>query len=121
MLPACACRDMHNDMMAVVRKGGGANPPTAYGHESQCACPAVVSQARPTSALSLAEVGLACETSPPAGDMHAEMRTLYKVRVVFSELICANKARIGPPSANQGVSTDSQTKRTGAHFVKPYV
>ena len=26
---------------------------------------------------------------------------------MFSKPICANKARIGPPSANQGISTDS--------------
>ena len=31
----------------------------------------------------------------------------YKVRVVFSNRICANKARIGSPSANQGISKDS--------------
>ena len=35
----------------------------------------------------------------------------YKVRAVFSEPICTNKARIGPPSANQGISTDSHNSQ----------
>ena len=36
---------------------------------------------------------------------------ICKVRAVFSKPICANKARIGPPSANQGISTDSHNSQ----------
>ena len=35
----------------------------------------------------------------------------HKVRAVFSKPICANKARIGPPSANQGISIDSHNSQ----------
>ena len=40
---------------------------------------------------------------------------MHKVRAVFSKPICANKARIGPPSANQDISTDSHN----SHHVQP--
>ena len=39
--------------------------------------------------------------------LHCQKWAPYKVRVAFSKPICATKARIGPSSANQNVSTAS--------------